>query len=47
MVDTNGNIEILKIETFHVKNMTLVSLKDTPKTVFAEWKKKDYHFGKD
>lgn len=37
MVDTNGNIEIPKIGTFYVKNMTIVALKDTLKTVFAEW----------
>jgi polysaccharide export outer membrane protein len=37
MVDAEGNIEIPKIGTFHVEKMTIVQLKDSLKSIFAEW----------
>lgn len=37
MVDANGNIEIPKIGTFHVENMTIIDLKDTLKLRYGEW----------
>lgn len=37
MVDANGNVEIPKIGTFHVEKMTIISLKDSLKTLFSEW----------
>ena len=37
MVDAEGNVEIPKIGTFHVEKMTIIELKDTLKTIYAEW----------
>lgn len=37
MVDAKGNVEIPKIGTFHVEKMTIIQLKDTLKTIYAEW----------
>lgn len=37
MVDAHGNVEIPRIGTFHVENMTTIQLKDTLKTIFSEW----------
>lgn len=37
MVDANGNIEIPKIGTFHAEKMTIIQLKDTLKTLYADW----------
>ncbi len=37
MVDALGNIEIPKIGTFHVENMTIIQLKETLKAKYAEW----------
>jgi len=37
MVDARGNIEIPRIGTFHVENMTLIQLKDSLRLRFGEW----------
>ena len=37
MVDANGNIEIPKIGTFNVENMTIITLKDSLKERYKEW----------
>lgn len=39
MVDSDGNIEVPKIGRLYVKNITLIQLKDTLKTLFSEWVK--------
>ena len=37
MVDANGNIEVPKVGTMNVNNLTLIELKDSLKTLFGEW----------
>jgi polysaccharide biosynthesis/export protein len=37
LVDADGNIEIPRFGTMHVRNMTTISLKDSLKTIFGEW----------
>jgi polysaccharide export outer membrane protein len=39
MVDANGNIEIPKVGTFYVENMTIIQLKDTLRNMFKIWVK--------
>jgi polysaccharide export outer membrane protein len=39
MVDAQGNIEIPRLGTFYVENMTIIGLKDTLKERFGEWVK--------
>ena len=37
MVDANGNIEVPKVGTMNVRDLTLIELKDSLKTLFSEW----------
>lgn len=37
MVDVRGAIEIPRLGSFHVENMTIVELKDTLRTIYAQW----------
>jgi polysaccharide biosynthesis/export protein len=37
MVDARGNVEIPRLGTFHVENMTIIQIKDTLKTIFSAW----------
>lgn len=37
MVDANGNIEIPKLGTFYVENMSIIELKASLKSLFSEW----------
>lgn len=37
MVDARGNVEIPKIGSFQVENMTIIQLKDTLKTIYKQW----------
>lgn len=37
MVDAEGNIEVPKLGTLHVENMTIIQLKRVLKNYFAEW----------
>ena len=37
MVDPLGNIEVPKIGRLHVENKTIISLKDTLKSLFVQW----------
>lgn len=37
MVDASGNIEVPKVGTLNVRDLTLIQLKDSLKTLFGEW----------
>lgn len=37
MVDAHGNVEIPRIGTFQVENLTIIDLKDTLKRIYSEW----------
>lgn len=37
MVDARGNVEIPKIGSFQVENMTIIQLKDSLKTIYRQW----------
>jgi polysaccharide export outer membrane protein len=37
MVDANGNIEVPKVGTLNVNDLTLIELKDSLKILFGEW----------
>jgi len=37
LVDAGGNIEVPRLGTMHVQNMTIITLKDSLQTLFGEW----------